>query len=335
MHVDGFRFDLASAFSRRARWLDQLERPTDLRRNPRRSGPGQRATDRRAVGCGGAYQLGESFPGMRWLQWNGRFRDDVRRFVRGDPGMVSALMFRLYGSDDLFPDDRMHAYPPLPERQLRELARRFHAVRSGLVQRPTQLGQRTRQHDGTAENFSWNCGYEGDRRRAGSVWPCCERQAKNFCCLLFLANGTPMFLAGDEFLHTQRGNNNPYNQDNETTWLDWDRLEENHDFFRFFRLMIAFRKAIPRSAAVASGAKTSVWYGSRGPVNMSRESQQLAYYLAGASQHDDDLYVMINTGANRVPFTIAEGRRRDWRRVIDTARKALQMIFRDAGKKRP
>src|SRR5678810_75990 len=99
--------------------------------------------------------------------------------------------------------------------------------------------------DGTNDNLSWNCGWEGDENAPEVVLALRRQQARNFCALLLLSNGIPMIVAGDEFLNTQRGNNNPYNQDNETTWLDWSLLETNQDMFRFFQRMIAFRKERP------------------------------------------------------------------------------------------
>jgi glycogen operon protein len=331
MHVDGFRFDLASAFSRKAdgsiNWSDpplfgEIRADPDL---------GKVRLIAEPWDAGGAYQLGETFPGMRWFQWNGRFRDDVRRFIRGDAGMVTSLMCRLYGSDDLFPDDRIHA---------------FHAYQSVNYLNShdgftlyDQVSYNERHNeanghdnlDGANENFSWNCGHEGDDKVPKSVVALRLRQAKNCCCLLFLANGTPMFLAGDEFLHTQHGNNNPYNQDNKTTWIDWDRLQENDEFFRFFRLMIAFRKAHPTLCRSRFWREDIRWYGTGRHVDMSRKSQHLAYHLDGASQQDDDLYVMINGEQREKSFTIQRGQPTDWRRVIDSARKSPDDI-REAGK---
>ena len=185
--------------------------------------------------------------------------------------------------------------------------------------------------DGKAENHSWNCGHEGDQNVPKHVAALRRRQAKNLCCLLFLANGTPMFLAGDEFLHTQQGNNNPYNQDNETTWLDWDRLDANRDIFQFVSRMIAFRKAHPTLCRSRFWCEDVCWYGSDRDVDMSHESRHLAYYLDGASEDDDDLYVMINGDKRDLTFTIHEGRPKDWRRVIDTSRKSPNDIC-EAGK---
>ena len=145
-----------------------------------------------------------------------------------------------------------------------------------------------------------------------------KRQAKNFCCLLLLANGTPMFRAGDEFLQTQGGNNNPYNQDNATSWLDWDRLRVNQDVFRFFRCMIGFRKAHPSLGRSRFWRDDVRWYGTGPTVDMGPDSRTLAFYLCGASQQDTDLYVMINASESDRTFEIQEGRPGEWRLAFDT-----------------
>ena len=136
-----------------------------------------------------------------------------------------------------------------------------------------------------------------------------RRQVKNFCALLLLANGVPMFVAGDELMHTQGGNNNPYNQDNEITWLDWERLQRNADVHRFFKLMIAFRKAHPSICRSRYWREDVRWYGAQAGTDMSWESRTLAYALRGASEGDDDLYVMINLGEEAQTFTIQEWER--------------------------
>ena len=171
----------------------------------------------------GAHQLGKRLPGITWAQWNARFRDDVRRFVRGDRALP-ALMTRLYGSDDLFPDDLIDASVPS---RASTSSPPTTASRSTISSYTTESkrGERRGQRDGMAENYSWNCGWEGTDGAPPEVISMRKRQAKNLCCLLLLANGIPMICAGDEFLHTQAGNNNPYNQDNETSWLDWARCE--------------------------------------------------------------------------------------------------------------
>ena len=205
----------------------------------------------------GPTSSGLSFPGPGWCQWNGRFRDDVRRFVRGDSGMVGALMLRLYGSDDLFPDNPRDARRPFE-------AVNYVTCHDGFTLYDTVAYNEKRNwpnghgnNDGTSDNLSWNCGWEGDEAVPEAVMTLRKRQAKNLFCLLLLANGVPMFGAGDEFLRTQGGNNNPYNQDNETTWLDWSRKELHADHFRFAKRMIAFRKSHPSIGRAPSGATTS------------------------------------------------------------------------------
>ena len=140
-----------------------------------------------------------------------------------------------------------------------------------------------------------------------------------------LSNGTPMLVAGDEFMHTQRGNNNPYNQDNEITWLDWDRLESNRDIFRFFKLMITFRKAHRSIHRPTFWREDIHWYGAAGPVDLSPAARTLAYCLRGDSEYDNDLYVLINAYWEDLDFTLQEGV--GWKRVIDTSLPGPQDIL--------
>lgn len=149
-----------------------------------------------------------------------------------------------------------------------------------------------------------------------------KQQIRNFCCLLLLSNGTPMFRAGDEFMQTQGGNNNPYNQDNETAWIDWDRLDANPDMFRFFKLMIAFRKAHPSLARSRFWREDVHWYGVGQDTDLIDDSRSLAFALHGESQQDVDIYVMINAYWEELTFQIQEGAASAWRRVIDTSRES-------------
>ena len=128
-----------------------------------------------------------------------------------------------------------------------------------------------------------------------------------------------MFCAGDEFMNTQRGNNNPYNQDNEITWLDWDLLKKNRDIYRFFKGMIAFRKTHPSIGRGRYWRGDVRWYGAVSGVDFSPGSRSLAYYLGGSELGDNDLYVMINAYWEDVAFFIQEGRTEEWRRIVDTS----------------
>jgi isoamylase len=167
-------------------------------------------------------------------------------------------------------------------------------------------------------NYSWNCGHEGDGSAPAEVLALRRKQAKNFFCLLMLSNGIPMFRAGDEFLNTQRGNNNPYNQDNEISWLDWSQLETNQDIFRFFKSMIAFRKSHPSLCRSRFWREDISWYGVGQTVDLSPDSRSLAFCLHGASQGDDDIYVMINAYWQVLQFRVQEGVTEGWLRIVDT-----------------
>ena len=184
MHVDGFRFDLASAFARHQDgsiiWSDP---PIfgEIRADP---ALGHVRLIAEPWDAAGAYQLGESFPGMRWLQWNGRFRDDVRRFVRGERGLVSSLMYRLYGSDDLFPDDLLHAYHPYQSVNYVTSHDGFTLYDLVSYSKRKNWANGHDNTDGPAEDFSWNCGYEGDDQVPKATMALRHQQVKNFCCLL-------------------------------------------------------------------------------------------------------------------------------------------------------
>jgi len=318
MRVDGFRFDLASVFSRNKdgslNWEDppvfgQISSAPDL--------AGIRLIAEPWDASGG-FQLGRGFPGITWSQWNAAFRDDVRRFVKGDPGMVGALMTRLYGSSDLFPDDRLHSYRPYQSINFITAHDGFTLYDLVSYNHKRNWANREDNRDGLNENFSWNCGWEGDSDVPSGVMALRCRQAKNFCCLLFLSAGVPMFRAGDEFLQTQSGNNNPYNQDNETSWLDWSRLTTNHGMFSFFKKMIAFRKAHPTLCRSRFWRDDVKWHGVGESPDLSAESRSLAFYLDGASQNDADLYVMINSYWEPLRFVVQQGEAYQWRRIVDT-----------------
>lgn len=319
MRVDGFRFDLASLFTRKADGsvnANEVPLLSDMASDPDLA---QLRLIAEPWDAAGVYQLGRAFPGIMACQWNGQYRDDLRRFVKGDPGRVPSLMYRLYGSDDLFPGDRMHAYHP--HQSVNYIASHDGFTLYDLVayNRKRNWANGHDNTDGSDENYSWNCGWEGDEGVPPDVMKLRKQQIKNFCCLLFLSNGTPMFRAGDEFMQTQGGNNNPYNQDNETGWIDWDRLHTNPDMFRFFKRMIAFRKAHPSLARSRFWRDDVRWYGVGQNTDLAHDSRSLAFALHGASQQDDDLYVMINAYWEELTFEVQEGTANTWRRVIDTS----------------
>jgi isoamylase len=328
MHIDGFRFDLASIFTRNDDGSINLTNPpiiSDITSDPVLASV-------RLIGevwDVASYQLGRAFPGIDWAQWNGKFRDDIRRFVKGDSGFVATLMTRLYGSSDLYTSELPFSYRPFQSINFVTAHDGFclYDLVSYNNKHNEQNGENNR--DGSDANFSWNCGWEGDLNAPADVLGLRKRQIKNFFCLLMLANGTPMFCMGDEFMNTQRGNNNPYNQDNETTWLDWNRRNSNSDMFRFFQMMIRFRRTHPSIARGRFWREDVSWCGVGKEVDFSFDSHTLAYCLRGASVSDKDIYVMINAYWGPLAFTVQERKPQDWRRIIDTSLDSPRDILPD------
>ncbi len=319
MNVDGFRFDLASVFTRRSDGGLDLDNPSlisDIGFLAARFGVRMIAEAWDIE----TYLLGRSFPGLNWRQWNGKYRDDLRDFVRGVPGRVGALMQRVYGSDDLFPDDLENSYHPFQSVNFITAHDGFCLYDLVSFNYKHNEANGHGNTDGTDDNRSWNCGWEGHASAPDEVLALRRRQVRNFITLLLLSNGTPMFCAGDEFLTTRAGNNNPYNQDNAINYLDWDLLETNRDVFRFFRGMIAFRKTHPSIARSHFWRDDISWYGRTDKdVDLSPGGQTLAWCLHGASLNDVDIYVMVNAGGTRAQFRVQEGSPDEWLLVVDTS----------------
>jgi len=313
MHVDGFRFDEASVLSRTETGTIDKNEPAIF---------GQISSDpilasMRMIAepwdAAGREELGRQFPGVTWLQWNSRFRDSVRRFLRGDPGLVGAIMSAIYGSrDDLFSDEKPFAYRSI--QSVNYFASHDGFTLCDLVSFNDE-GQR-----------SWDC-----------IWPAASleevavlrrRQAKNFCCLLFLSNGTPMLRAGDEFMQTQGGDPNPYAEDSPKTWLDWTLVDRNAEVLRFFEKMIRFRKDHPTLCRSRFWRDDVTWHGTGAKPDLSPESRCLAFHLRSAS--DSDLYVMINAHWEPRTFLIHGWDFGHWRLAIDTGLPSPD-DFRDPG----
>ena len=310
-HIDGFRFDLASILARDPNGV-ALANPPLLEALAADPVLGTTKLIAEAWDAGGLYQVG-SFPAYgRWAEWNGRYRDCLRKFLKGDHGQVGEMTGRLVGSPDLYAGRG-------PSASINFVTCHDGFTLADLVSYNDKHNEDNGEdnRDGASDNYSWNCGVEGptDDPEVNALR---QRQAKNFFCLLMLANGVPMFAAGDEFLRTQRGNNNPYNQDNETSWLDWSCIERHADFHRFAKRMIAFRKAHPSLGRPSFWCEDVRWYGVGRDIDLSFDSHSLAYCLHGASRDDCDLYVMINAYHEPLDFEIQESRPGGWRRAIDT-----------------
>jgi isoamylase len=319
MHVDGFRFDLASILGR-GRDGEVLPNPPILEAIAADPVMAHVKLIAEAWDAAGLYQVGR-FPSWgRWAEWNGRFRDEVRRFVKGDPGMTGLLATRLAGSSDLYRSSHRAPWHSI----------NFVTSHDGFTLR--DLVSYNEKHnedngegnaDGQNDNLSWNCGEEGPSSDP-EVDALRARQTRNFLALLFLAQGVPMILAGDEIGRTQRGNNNAYCQDDETSWLDWSLLETNADLRRFTARLVRFRRAHPslrrRTFFEDESGPGVAWHGARlGQPDWTGESRALGMHLLG-SNGDEPIYLFANAHWEPCRFQLPRpGPGRQWRRFVDTS----------------
>jgi isoamylase len=320
-HVDGFRFDLASALSRDERGRPMADSPIlwEIETDPVLAGTKLIAE---AWDAAGLYQLG-GFTGERWAEWNGRFRDDVRRFVRGDRDTVRELAWRLTGSFDVFRNKARYVSHQSVNYITAHDGFTLHDLVSYNEKHNIANGEKNL--DGATDNYSWNCGVEGPTDDV-EILRLRKRQMKNLMALLLMARGTPMLLGGDEFARTQRGNNNAYCQDNEISWFDWTLLETHSDLHRFVRHLIALRRS--RRTLTADHSLNDRHYQQaleqgvtfhgvrlRQP-DWSYHSHSLAVQFHGL-EREEDVYLIANAYTEALDFELPAGRR--WRRVVDTA----------------
>jgi glycogen operon protein len=240
MHVDGFRFDLASILGRDRRGHVMVEPP--VIESITEDGV---LADAKLIAepwdAAGLYQVGRFPFGRRWSEWNGKYRDDVRQFWRGDLGFAGAVASRICGSSDLYQWNGR-----LPRHSINFITAHDGFTLYDLVSYNHKHNEANGEgnRDGSNENHSWNCGVEGDTDDP-AVLRLRYRQARNLMTTLMLSQGVPMILAGDEFLRTQKGNNNAWCQDNEISWVNWEFAEKHKDFLRFVRELIWLRKRHP------------------------------------------------------------------------------------------
>ena len=316
MHVDGFRFDLASVLGRDARGHVLADAPL-LERIAEDPILRDAKLIAEAWDAAGAYQVG-AFSHRRWAEWNGHFRDDVRRFWRGDAGMTGRFASRICGSADLYAESGKG-----PECSVNFVTCHDGFTLNDLVsyQRKHNEANGEGNRDGAGENFSANYGVEGESPDP-AIEAVRQRQIRNFLLTLAVSRGVPMLLAGDEFRRTQRGNNNAYCQDNDTSWVDWSLSERHRDVVTFARDVLAFRRAhaVLRREAFY-GEHDIQWFDPQGahPNWLDQDQRQLACTVRG--QEGPDLYLIFNAGADPVSFVLPastpSGR---WRLAIDTAK---------------
>jgi isoamylase len=329
MHVDGFRFDLASVMSRdeRGRPIGSPPVLLDIESDPVLANVKVIAE---AWDAAGLYQVG-GFAGDAWKEWNGTFRDDVRRFLKGDEGTVGPLACRLLGSPDIY-----GAQDREPEQSINFVTCHDGFTLNDLVSYNHKHNEANGEwnRDGSNDNHSWNCGAEGPTQDEATE-QLRNRQIKNFLALTLFATGTPMLLMGDEIRRTQCGNNNAYCLDDETTWFDWSAIARHAEIRRFVKQLIAFRNA--RTLPLARDVMTLneliaqhrvEWHGvALGEPDWSDASHSLA-----ATFHFDSdrlaLHLMINAYWQALTFAIPllDEKYEPWRLCVDTFRPAPQDI---------
>jgi isoamylase len=335
MHVDGFRFDLASVLSRDESGRP-LQRPPvlwDIESDPVLAGTKLIAE---AWDAAGLYQVG-SFVGDAWQEWNGKFRDDVRRFVKSDNDTVLTFGYRCFGSPDLYAHkDRG------PEQSINFITSHDGFTLNDLVSYNDKRNEPNRDggRDGCDANLSWNCGVEGPTDDP-EIERLRHRQVKNFLAITLLSLGTPMLLMGDEMRRTQLGNNNAYCQDNEISWLDWTLLDRHRDVHRFVRTLIGQRLMIGAEPGVQGASLNEILRQAEiqphginlNEPDLSTESHSLAVTVRGPGGAAL-FHVMFNAHWEPLTFELpplTPPVHERWRRWIDTYRDAPEDIRDDLG----
>jgi glycogen operon protein len=320
MHVDGFRFDLAAVLGRgrsgrllaNAPLLGRIAEDPILR---------DVKIIAEAWDAAGAYEVG-SFSERRWAEWNGRYRDDVRRFWRGDDGMLGSFASRICGSADIYTKSGKG-----PEGSINFITSHDGFTLNDLVSYRSKHNEANGEnnHDGTDANYSENFGSEGADDDPG-IEMLRKRQIKNFLLTLMISRGVPMLLGGDEFRRTQGGNNNAYCQDNETSWIDWANLEQHQEIYRFVRGMIAFRSAHPVLSKEVFYTDAEIhWFGPAGGLPNWADPKEKQFACLIQENEQDALFLIFNAGTSgtefRLPPLPSGGR---WHRAVDTGCSAPQ-----------
>lgn len=332
--VDGFRFDLASILGRNDDGTP-LSQPPLLRSLAFDSILGNVKLIAEAWDAGGLYQVG-SFPSWkRWAEWNGRYRDDMRRFLKGDDFLAQTAAARITGSPDLYD----------PAYRGGNASINFLTCHDGFTL--YDLYSYNQKHneangwgnaDGADDNNSWNCGVEGETDDP-AILALRKRLMKNACAVLLCSRGTPMFLSGDEFADTRYGNNNPYCQDNLISWLDWSFLKKNKDLFDFFQYMIRFRKDHPviRKDLEPSylGIPAMSTHGlTPDETNFSGDSHVVCVRFAGyneSTQKEDLVYLAVNSGWFPVTLTLPElPEHYKWKVAVNTGDPKCQFFHKNS-----
>ncbi len=321
MHIDGFRFDLASILCR-GEGGTVLSSPPVVERISKDPVLSRVKLIAEAWDAAGLYQVG-SFPAWKkWAEWNDKFRDELRRYIRGDAGVIPVVATRIAGSADLYRPSKRKPYHSI----------NFITSHDGFTlhdlvsyDKKHNMVNGENNHDGHNQNLSWNCGKEGATTNP-RILKLRKQQMKNFMAHLLLAQGVPMMVAGDEFGRTQHGNNNAYCQDNQISWLDWTLLKKNNDLHRFVKQLIHFRKlhgCLQRQDFFEDdpqGTPPISWHGTQlNQPNWGNESHSLAFYLLPSRDETCHIFVISHMGTKKQTFQLPSVTPMQWCRFADTA----------------
>lgn len=311
LHVDGFRFDLASVFSRNQHGVP-LPHPPILQIIEKDPVLSQVKLIAEAWDAGGLYQVG-SFPSSIWAEWNGKYRDSIRQFIKGTPHSANEFATRIAGSEDLYVRDRR------PYHSINFVTCHDGFCLKDLVSYNQKHNEDNAEanNDGSNDNLSWNCGAEGATTDP-KILKLREKQMKNFHLALMLSIGTPMVFMGDEYGHTKKGNNNTYCHDNELNYFLWDELPHNPGWLRFYKLMIAFRKKhafFQREEFLTTD--DIQWHAARSlTMDWNTSDQFLAFTLKTSSPQ---FYIAFNPSPSSLSLQIPPAPDGCiWKRVVDT-----------------
>jgi isoamylase len=336
MHVDGFRFDLAATLARESHYVDRYSSFFDIINQDPVIAQVKLIAEPWDVGEGG-YQVGNFPPG--WTEWNGKYRDTMRDLWRGADVTLSEFASRFTASPDLYKSENRN-----PTASINFITAHDGFTLTDLVSYNDKHNDANGQHneDGESYNHSWNCGVEGPTKDP-LINDLRNRQKRNLLATLFLSQGVPMLLAGDEAGRTQQGNNNPYNQDNEVSWLNWAAADS--ELLAFTAQLIQLRKTYPvflrrhwlTSTWVGNACKDIAWFLPNGNELLELEMQQAhkafgvhldgTIHLSGATSNpvaDKSFFIIFNTGVQDVKFTMPELKGNAWMKILDTSRQEVE-----------
>jgi len=327
MHVDGFRFDLASVLTRGMNG-EPLEYPPILWNLELSDTFARTKLIAEAWDAVGLYQIG-SFSGKRWTEWNGKFRDSIRKFVKGDGGLIGEVASRIAGSSDIYSYTKN-----TPHSSINFVTCHDGFTMMDLVSYNEKHNEANGEsnRDGTNDNASWNCGAEGQTKNS-QILQLRKQQLKNFFVILMISKGVPMMLCGDEVGHTQHGNNNAYCQDNDISWFNWNEYKGNTEYFEFTKKCIQLRKELQginrkefyNGVVVnAQGFRDIEWHGTEldSPNWGNSDARELAFVMGSFEEGVPDVFVMMNMGQGTKEFVVPKLKKAYWHRVIDTSAKS-------------